>query len=195
MSTLVVHPRDSSTLFLKTIYATISDKTIITGGVTKTELRKLIETHDRVIFLGHGSSNGLLAVGQFPYAGSYIIDETMVTLLSQKKDNIYIWCHADQFVIINQLSGFFSGMFISEIEEAWYYNFHDLERNTIEESNFRFVDIVSNYINESLDVLYKNVIQEYGLLAKKNVIAKFNCERLNLTEQNIFSCKINEFPY
>lgn len=157
MSTLIIHPKDPSTDFLKPIYAPIKNKSIITDGVIKIELRKLIEieNHERIIMLGHGSPYGLLSVGQFPNAGSYIIDETNVTLLSQKKDNIFIWCNADQFVERNGLNGFFSGMFISELEEVFYYDFWDFEKNTIGESNENFSKTVSRYINEPLDILFK----------------------------------------
>jgi hypothetical protein len=81
MSTLIIHPQDSTTNFLKPIYALIQDETVITGGITKSELKKLIENHDRVIMLGHGSPFGLLSVGQFPKAGNYIVDYSMVDLL------------------------------------------------------------------------------------------------------------------
>ncbi len=178
---LIIHPQDSTTDFLKPIYDPIQDKTLITGGISKTELRKLIEAHDRVIMLGHGSPWGLMSVGQFPYSGSYIIDETMAALLSQKTDNIYIWCNADQFVKRNQLYGFFSGMYISELIEAIHYDFWDLEQKTIDESNNRFASIVSKYIDQPLSILFENVKQEYGLL-KSNSIAKFNLERLYFKE-------------
>jgi hypothetical protein len=182
MSTLIVHPRDPSTFFLKAIYAPIPNKTIITGGINKTELRKLIETHDRVIMLGHGSPWGLMSVGQFSYGGNYIIDLTMGDLLIVKKDNIYIWCNADQFVKGNQLSGFFSGMFVSEISEGNFYDFWELEQQTIDESNHGFAGIVSRYINEPLDVLYKNVLRDYRVLSETNPIAQFNLERLYFNE-------------
>lgn len=113
MSTLILHPADKTTDFLKPIYSSISNKTVIWGGICKTQLRKLIENHDRVIMLGHGSPWGLLSVGQFPLAGSYIIDYSMVELLSKKTHNIFIWCHADQFVQRHGLHGFSSGMFVS----------------------------------------------------------------------------------
>jgi hypothetical protein len=176
MSVLIIHPQDSSTDF-KPIYTPISDKTVITGGVSKSDLMKLIENHDRIIMLGHGSPWGLMSVGQFNYGGNYIVDLTMVELLSMKKDNIYIWCNADQFVLNNRLNGFYSGMFISEVEEAFYYNIWDIEWETIDESNNKFSEIVSRYINEPLAILYKNVIQQYGLLSQ-NPIVRFNLERL-----------------
>ena len=69
-----------------------------------------------------------------------------------------------------------------EIQEAWYYDFHDLDGKLIEESNNVFASIVSRYINERLNVLYKNVIHEYGLLAQSNLIARFNLARLSFNE-------------
>lgn len=182
MSNLIIHPRDNSTTFLCEIYINIPNKTIITGGVTKNELRELIKSHDRVIMLGHGSPWGLMSVGKFKYGGNYIVDLTMVELLSVKKDNIYIWCNADKFVLNNGLNGFFSGMFISEVEEAFYYNIWDIEWETIDESNNKFSEIVSRYINEPLAILYKNVIREYAILSETNPIARFNLERLYFQE-------------
>ena len=98
MSVLIIHPKDPSTNFLIPIYASISNKTVIHGGIGKNELRELIRSHDRIIILGHGTNLGLLSVGQFPDIGSYIIDSSFIELLSVKKDNIFIWCDADQFV-------------------------------------------------------------------------------------------------
>lgn len=108
--------------------------------------------------LGHGSPKGLLSAGQFPDAGLHIIDESMVEILKKKPDNIYIWCHADQFVKRNGLSGLRCEMFISEIEEAIYYGFDYINRDLIDESNIGFASIVSKYINEPMDVLYRNLM-------------------------------------
>jgi hypothetical protein len=51
MSTLIIHPEDPTTDFLKPIYAPIKNKTIITSGVSKSKLRELIKSHHRVIML------------------------------------------------------------------------------------------------------------------------------------------------
>ena len=181
MSTLVIHPKDPTTNFLKPIYAPISNKTIIDGGLNKSELKELIDYHDRIIMCAHGSPNGLLSVGQFPINEPYVIEDSMVSLLTEKDDNLYIWCNADQFVRDKGLNGFCTGMFISEIEEAWYYDFFDVDERLIHESNERFSSIVSRYINERLDVLFEHVIQEYAVLGYSNPIAKFNLERLNFS--------------
>ncbi|MDO9255750.1 MAG: hypothetical protein Q7U54_09585 [Bacteroidales bacterium] len=108
MKPLIVHPKDETTKFLTGIYATLTSKTVITGGITKAELQKHIDSHDQVIMLGHGSPIELLSVNQFPDCGSYVIDGSMVESLRKKSNNIFIWCHADQFV--HSLQGFFSGM-------------------------------------------------------------------------------------
>jgi hypothetical protein len=55
MKNLIIHPKDYTTRFLSPIYAPLKNKTFIDVGVTKSELQKIIENHDRVIMLGHGS--------------------------------------------------------------------------------------------------------------------------------------------
>ena len=56
----------------------MKDTTVISGGVSKTELRKYIDDFSRVLILGHGSPLGLYGSGQFPSEDDYIIDEEMV---------------------------------------------------------------------------------------------------------------------
>jgi hypothetical protein len=108
MKTLIVHPEDASTTFLEIVYAPIENKTVITGGVSKTELMMLIQEHDRVMMMGHGSPGGLFGIGKFRNCGAYIIDQTMVPYLKSKKDNVFIWCNADKFVDVFGLPGFYS---------------------------------------------------------------------------------------
>lgn len=181
MTTLIIHPSDPTTKFLTGIYANLTNKTVITGGITKAELQNYIDIHDRVFMLGHGSPMGLLSVNQFPDCGSYIIDGSMVESLRNKTNNIFVWCDADQFVHQHSLQGFYTGMFISEAGEAWYYDLWDNDFDCIDESNNGFSAIVSNHINERLDVLYRNVTTEYGVLAMRNPIALFNLNRLYFT--------------
>jgi hypothetical protein len=130
--------------------------------------------------MGHGTPYGLLSVDQFPDIGAHIVDESMVGILKGKTENIFIWCNADIFVKCNYLDGLCSGMFISATEEAKYYGYLDINGEIIDESNNGFASIMSKHINEKLPVFYRKLIQEYGLLAKTNPIAKFNKERLYL---------------
>jgi hypothetical protein len=178
MKTLVIHAEDSSTDFLCPIYQTIKDKTVLRKGFTKEEVAEQILIHDRIIMLGHGSSDGLFAVGQFKTDNSYIIDRSLTDILAEKNENIYIWCHANQFVEKYNLKGFYTGMFVSEILEALYCELPLVEQQLVDESNDGFSKIVSNYINDSKSVIYKKVLKEYQLIANKNLIAAYNIERV-----------------
>ena len=185
MKTLIIHPSDPSTTFLDVVYESIPDKTVITGGVSKSDIRRLIEEHDRVMMMGHGSPGGLFAVGQFTesntnskWGPTYIIDSTMVELLSEKTNSVFIWCNADRFVDLYKLKGFYSGMFISETGEASYCGLPGTPQEVVDESNYGFVNIIAKHINEDTEVIYDNVRNEYGLIAEENPVALYNHKRL-----------------
>jgi hypothetical protein len=175
--TLVIHPHDQSTHFLKPIYENIPNKTIITGGLFVDEVNKLIYNHDQIIMLGHGSPKGLFGVN---FKRSYVIDEDQVDLL-QDKECIFIWCHADQFVKEHNLKGLHSGMFVSEVNEALIYKLKG-DKKLISESNNAFAFMLGSVINRPLPEVYEQIKKEYGWLAERNEIAKYNHERLALAE-------------
>ena len=181
MKTLVIHPKDKSTQFLDIVYNPIPNKTIITGGVTKDELRKLIEEHDRVMMCGHGAPMGLFSVGQFPKTGGFIIDQSMVDILSKKDNSIFIWCNADKFVDHFGLKGFYSGMFISEVGEAYYCGLPGTKQDEVDESNYGFCELLSECINEPQDIMYEKIKTEYGKIAEENAVALYNHNRLYLS--------------
>ena len=186
MKTLIIHPADDSTSFLDIVYKPVKNKTVITGGVSKAEIQQLIREHDRVMMMGHGSPGGLFSVGQFDlnngvgnrWGNGYIIDQSMVPALSEKDNSVFIWCNADKFVNTFKLKGFYSGMFISEVGEAIYCGLPGTPQEVVDESNYGFCEIISNYINESTDVIYENVKREYGLIAENNPVALYNNTRL-----------------
>jgi len=128
--------------------------------------------------LGHGSPDGLFSVGQFETDNSLIVDSSLISLLTKKEENIYIWCHANKFVERYNLKGFYTGMFISEFLEVVYCQLPSVEDDIIDESNNAFSSIVSKYIDESKSVIYKKVLEEYQIIANKNLVAAYNIERL-----------------
>jgi hypothetical protein len=180
MKTLIVHPKDGTTSFLDIVYNPIPNKTVVTGGITKEELCELIESHDRVMMMGHGSPGGLFSVGQFKNSSGFIIDRTMVPLLEKKNNSVFIWCNADQFVERHELKGFYSGMFISEVGEAYYCGLPGTKQDVVDESNYGFCHILAECINESVDTIYEKVKNEYGLIAENNPVALYNNNRLYL---------------
>jgi hypothetical protein len=183
MRTLIIHPKDPSTSFLDIVYESIPNKTIITGGVSKDYVKKLIQEHDRVMMMGHGSPSGLFSVGQFDnvgggYGGGFIIDQSMVSLLKEKDNSVFIWCNADRFVEYFGLKGFYSGMFISEVGEATYCGLPGTKQDIVDESNYGFVNIIAKHINEDTESIYNKVRNEYGLIAEENPVALYNHKRL-----------------
>ena len=180
MKTLVIHPSDSSTVFLTGIYENIpeEDKTVITGGINEEQLVELIKTHDRVMMMGHGSPHGLFNVGKFKIPEMYVIDKRHVPLLSEKEDNVFIWCNADMFVNFYNLKGFYTGMFISETGEAAYCGLPGTSQDIVDESNYGFTNIIKKFVNEGKEVTYENVKKEYGVLAEENPVAFYNFLRL-----------------
>jgi hypothetical protein len=182
MKTLIVHPKDSSTSFLDIVYNPIPNKTVITGGVGQQELIELIREHDRVMMMGHGSPGGLFSVGTFKGYGPYIIDKNVVPVLSEKDNSVFIWCNADRFVQPFGLKGFYSGMFISEVGEAYYCGLPGTKQDSVDESNFGFCNILSEVINEPQDLAYEHVMSKYGEIADNNPVALYNHNRLYLTK-------------
>ena len=178
MKTLVIHAEDSSTDFLCPIYQTIEDKTVLRKGVTKKEVAEQIKVHDRIIMLGHGSPEGLFAVGQFKTDNAYIIDSSLSEILAEKEENVYIWCHANKFVEKFDLKGFYTGMFVSEILEALYCDLPLVEQKVVDESNDGFSKIVSNYVNHSKSTIYDKTIEEYQIIANNNLVAAYNIVRI-----------------
>ena len=104
MKTLLIHPKDPTTDFLSIIYSDYKNDenwTIINEYIGKRLIKKAIKEHDRIIMMGHGTEKGLYD----PDTYNNIIDGSLVYLLHEKKDSIYIWCNADVFVEKHGLTG------------------------------------------------------------------------------------------
>lgn len=114
MKTLVIHPKDNTTDFLSQSYFE-SDITLVTDvNTSKSKLKDLIKSHDKIIMMGHGTKDGLISNKR------HIIDSSYVYLL-RDKICICIWCNAFDFFSKYKLKGYATGMIISEIDEAVTY--------------------------------------------------------------------------
>lgn len=178
MKKLIIHPRDRSTEFLSDIYSDLDDATLVTGSVGRAELKRMIDSHDQVIMLGHGTPHGLMSVGQFPDAPGFVIDDSFADQLAEKKNSVYIWCNADKFVDWNVLSGFYTGMFISDTSEAYSMGLGYTLRDEVDESNSTFVTAVSRVIDCVPEMIHSYVKHAYGELIHRNAVAKYNHARL-----------------
>jgi hypothetical protein len=190
---LVVHPDDRSTDFLRTIYSNLPNYTLVTGGVTQTELRDMIKSHSRVMMMGHGTPVGLMAVGaflpdpstpkiysrvldDFYYPSpSHIIDASMVDALNEKDNNIFIWCNADQFVNKHQLKGFYTGMFISEYSEARFCGVEAI-KGEVEFNNNLFAKLVCEVVDKNAADIYQYIKTHFSI--PRSQVIKYNWDRM-----------------
>jgi hypothetical protein len=171
MKTLVIHPVDPTTDFLKKIYEG-KDYTIFDCyNYAYNDLIDTIMKHDRIIMCGHGSPDGLFDVNY----GGFFIDNSVVPYL-QTKECICIWCNADIFVKEYGLTGLYTGMFISEVEEADMFQI-DESVNNIDFSNNTFSDLLGRIIdNYNLSKVF-DILKEY-YYDKENGVMIFNNERI-----------------
>ena len=171
MKTLVIHPNDPTTDFLKKIYEGKDYTVFDCYNYINDDLINAIINHDRIIMCGHGSSDGLFDVDN----GGFIIDNSIVPYL-QTKECICIWCNADVFVEDYGLTGLYTGMFISEVEEAYLFQINE-SMNDIDFSNNVFSGLLGTIIDkyelsEVFDILKKCYYD------KENDVMIFNNERI-----------------
>lgn len=128
-TTLVIHPKDPSTDCLSVIYEG-RDWTVLRDFATpQTVVDEQIRKHDRIILLGHGCPEGMLAGAvvqsrsgrkTFQRFSRYIISPTQAGSL-KGKETISIWCNSDAFFRKYQAGkGLHTGMIISEVGEELY---------------------------------------------------------------------------
>ena len=121
--------------------------------------------------LGHGTEYGLIGHRRL------IIDSRLVYLLRQKPESVFIWCNADEFVRRYQLKGFFTGMIISEYEEAMMFiNISSIKIENIQDSNVLFSSTIKNAIDLMSKEMYNNVKENY--ISLQNNIIQFNSENI-----------------
>ena len=183
MKTLVIHPDDRSTDFLKPVYQNLKNITIITNDVDlklhSTNLNELISKHDRVLMMGHGTSQGLFGVQAF--SSFYIVNSDNVEALSEKTENVFVWCNADKFVNYYKLKGLFTGMFISEVGEALMFDIR-AKQSIVDESNNQFAQRLGSVLDQPITKSYRILYEDYTTLAHTNSVAAFNSKRLFLTQ-------------
>jgi hypothetical protein len=77
----------------------------------------------------------------------------------------------------NDLAGFYTGMFISDTGEARMIGTADTEQWQVDESNYAFVSVVRRFIDHSSEGLRDALLLEYGEMANRNAVAKYNLKR------------------
>ena len=166
MKTLVIHPSDRSTDFLKIIYED-KDYDVLTdfrncisiGG--KQRLINTMKKYDRIIMMGHGTPSGLLNVVDGRFVG-YVIDDNFTKILKEK-ETISIWCNSDKFFAPRHIKGFHTGMIISEVAEARYVlGYTPLDKEQTLDNMEKFSTIVRDCIEKTPKEMQEYILEKYN---------------------------------
>ena len=113
---IVVHPYDESTRMLAKIYEGIEGVKLFDSWKQRSDILAAIAAAPKdepILLLGHGSPWGL-----YDMRHGLILNDNDARLLKGRPNLVGIWCYASEYAFKHGLKGFFSGMFISEPQEA-----------------------------------------------------------------------------
>lgn len=138
---LVIHPHDRTTAFLSLLYEGTDFRALDQSASSKAIQHALHHTpqSERIMLLGHGSEEGLFSREDdtAPDFDRIIVGHPHAHNLRRHGGNIIgIWCNAVDFARRKGLHGLFSGMIISDINEAQQYGIITLQQH-IDEANER----------------------------------------------------------
>lgn len=120
---LVIHANDPTTKVLSRLYELREDFNLhLDEHSSNTAVIRAVKDADRVMMLGHGNQFGLFSTpdknGQY---SRHLVNSGHAQFL-RGKSCIGIWCYANEFAKQYGLHGLFSGMIISELNEAEEFN-------------------------------------------------------------------------
>jgi hypothetical protein len=174
MNTLVIHPLDKSTEMLELVYKDKNYTVIRDYNISKEELINKIKTHDRIIFLGHGTPEGLINpkfLSTFKKEDMYLIDDSFASLLKDK-ETVSMWCYSDIFFKRNNIKGFHTGMIISEVREAYYVlNYCPLDKEELYNNMVLLSKVFNECIDKSALEMKEHILSKY---VGNDDITKFN---------------------
>lgn len=143
MNVLVIHPKDRTTAFLSMLYEGMNAQ-VLDQSASKKEIEHALHhqpQQERIMLLGHGSDQGLFSrkndrVSEFD---RILVGHPHAYNLRHHGCNLIgIWCHADKFARKEGLHGLFSGMIISDKQEAEEYGIITLQHIIDEENEEMF---------------------------------------------------------
>lgn len=148
---IIIHANDPSTKFLSLLYETRDDVSCrITESSTNSQVVRALREDDTIMMLGHGNPYGLFSKpnkkGQYE---RFLITDRHVEFL-RGKTCIGFWCYANQFAEQYVLQGLFSGMIVSEMQEAIDLNI-STTKEEVDKENVKFA------------LRLKECIENYGL--------------------------------
>jgi hypothetical protein len=168
----VIHANDPTTKVLSQLYEQREDITArITEMSTNGVVQRAIRVDNVIMMLGHGNEYGLFSKPEKNgYYKRFMITDKHVQFL-RSKTCIGIWCHANLFAERYGLHGLFSGMIISELQEAIDYNIEvtkDMIDKEMEKFTIRLNDCIKTYGLEQTPLRMKESDDVQSALTKFN---------------------------
>ena len=172
----IIHANDPTTKVLSYLYELRQDISArITEASTNSDIQRAIRGDNTIMMLGHGNQYGLFSKpdknGEYK---RFLITDRHVQFL-RDKTCIGIWCHANEFAERYGLHGLFSGMIISELQEAIDYDIH-----TTKEEIDAEMEKFTRRLNDCIDSfgLAETSIRMRGLDDVKSELTIFNYNNL-----------------
>lgn len=148
---IVIHPYDPTTTFLKPLYENKAGVELYTQKDSNSTIRRALNRRvydgETVMMLGHGWGQGLLADSSPAYKYDRLIINSSHVEFLRKVNCIGIWCNADVFAEKYKLKGIFTGMIISESQEAAMFKIPATEKELIVE-NARLTELFIKTLQE-----------------------------------------------
>lgn len=139
---------------LSVLYAGLG-ATVIGDNRTAKEMGRLlhhVSSQERIMLLGHGMENGLFFReddSSKEFDGIIVGHSHAYHLRKHGGNLIGIWCHADDFARKEGLHGLFSGMIVSDTDEAEEYGIN-VPQFVIEEENIVMFGKLRGLLDEGL---------------------------------------------
>lgn len=181
-NTLVFHRDDPSTVMLKQVYEGKGWDVLTTpcSLIDDDELKELFAKHDRLVFLGHGSSYGL--IGMFgPEVAPYMKDKKIFA----------IWCNADKYFENHNIG---KGCFItknapSEVWESVAAGCGNISAELMLENITYWSKLCADVVEECLegdpqkgvDYIRKNYLEQYG----NHPVSIYNADSAHVLGTNV----------
>lgn len=179
---LVVHPKDRTTSLLSILYEGM-EANIISNKCSNKEMEHLlhhVSTQERIMLLGHGSDKGLFyreddTKNEFD---KIIVGHPHSFHLRKHGGNLIgILCHADKFARAEGLHGLFSGMIISEVQEATAYGIVATQQEILKSNTVMF-EHLRRLLDEDIP-LCEIPLRIKNMDAEKTSLSVFNYHNFN----------------
>jgi hypothetical protein len=180
MKILVIHPKDVTTDFLSASYEHLPDIRVVRDpAVSEDTVLDAIKEADVVVMMGHGLPYGLISSP--PKRPARLIIDGLHAKLLKGKQCVGVWCNADRFFRSHGLSGYSTGMVVSEDSEADMFVSHPWTSADVRQSNSdlsaalrRAMDTLSGGLSSA----FKDAILD-GYVPGDNPVKQYNITNLS----------------